>query len=198
LHGGSSRPQQVGDLPGPGLVGHVQCDRDGAASPVLGLRPQFWNVVGRSLGDGVEERIHVVERVAVLEQGKVLVALGGARSLHTLRIGSHPVTISIGSSSVALSLPLDGLLSDFGLKRRLVGLHVAYDQLLHDQVESTHLSSFLADLYRELGQRDADEGSGHETVAGTPPRSITGELQALLEKWVDQRDSPSSGRMLSM
>lgn len=27
----------------------------------------------------------------------------------------------------------------------------AYEQLLHDRIEFTHLSSFLSDLYRELG-----------------------------------------------
>jgi hypothetical protein len=64
----------------------------------------------------------------------------------------------------SLSLPLDGLLSSLGLKRRLVGLSVAYDQLLHDQIEWTHLSSFLAEIYREFGQQDAgqDIGHGHE------------------------------------
>lgn len=59
----------------------------------------------------------------------------------------------------SLSLPLDGLLSSLGLKRRLVGLPVAYDQLLHDQIEWTHLASFLAEIYREFGQRDAGEGT---------------------------------------
>lgn len=49
------------------------------------------------------------------------------------------------------SLPLDGLLSSLGLKRRLIGERVAYDQLLHDQLEWTHLASFLADIYREFG-----------------------------------------------
>jgi hypothetical protein len=57
----------------------------------------------------------------------------------------------------SLSLPLDGLLSSLGLKRRLVGLSVAYDQLLHDQIEWTHLSSFLAEIYREFGQEGADQ-----------------------------------------
>jgi hypothetical protein len=55
----------------------------------------------------------------------------------------------------SLSLPLDGLLSSLGLKRRLIGLPVAYDQLLHDQIEWTHLSSFLNDIYREFGPNGA-------------------------------------------
>ena len=62
----------------------------------------------------------------------------------------------------SLSLPLDGLLSSLGLKRRLVGLPVAYDQLLHDQIEWTHLSSFLADIYREFGQQEAGAQTGHQ------------------------------------
>ena len=64
----------------------------------------------------------------------------------------------------SLSLPVDGPLSRLGLKRRLIGLPVAYEQLLHDQIEWTHLSSFLADIHREFGQRDpgADTGHGYE------------------------------------
>jgi hypothetical protein len=61
----------------------------------------------------------------------------------------------------SLSLPLDGLLTSLGLKRRLVGLSAAYDQLLHDQIEWTHLSSFLAEIYREFGPQDGGQGSGH-------------------------------------
>jgi hypothetical protein len=60
----------------------------------------------------------------------------------------------------SLSLPVDGLLSGLGLKRRLLGLPAAYDQLLHDQIEWTHLSSFLAGIYREFGQQDAGEDAG--------------------------------------
>jgi hypothetical protein len=71
----------------------------------------------------------------------------------------HQMRLNLGRS---LSLPLDGLLSSLGLKRRLVGLPVAYDQLLHDQIEWTHLSSFLADIYREFGQQEAGEDTGDE------------------------------------
>jgi hypothetical protein len=74
----------------------------------------------------------------------------------------HRMRLNLGPS---LSLPLDGLLSTLGLKRRLVGLPVAYDQLLHDQIEWTHLSSFLADIYREFGQQEAAEDTGHEHEA---------------------------------
>jgi hypothetical protein len=62
----------------------------------------------------------------------------------------HQMRLNLLSRS--LSIPLDGLLSSLGLKRRLIGLRVAYDQLLHDQVEWTHLASFLPDIYREFGQ----------------------------------------------
>jgi hypothetical protein len=61
----------------------------------------------------------------------------------------------------SLSFSLDGLLSGLGLKRRLVGLPVAYDQLLHDQIEWTHLSSFLAEIYEEFGQRDGGQDAEH-------------------------------------
>jgi hypothetical protein len=48
-------------------------------------------------------------------------------------------------------LPVDGLGSALGLKRRMAGERVAYEQLLHDQIEFTHLASFLPDLYAEFG-----------------------------------------------
>ena len=41
------------------------------------------------------------------------------------------------------------------MKRRLAGERVGYEQLLHDQIEFTHLSTFLADIYREYGQPGA-------------------------------------------
>ena len=48
------------------------------------------------------------------------------------------------------SLPVDPWFSRLGLKRRLAGARVAYEQLLHDQIEFTHLSTFLADIHREF------------------------------------------------
>jgi hypothetical protein len=50
-------------------------------------------------------------------------------------------------------LRVDGLGSALGIKRRLAGERVAYEQLLHDQIEFTHLATFLADLHREFGAR---------------------------------------------
>jgi 2,4-diacetylphloroglucinol hydrolase len=37
------------------------------------------------------------------------------------------------------------------IKRRLAGARVGYEQLLHDQIEFTHLGTFLPELYREFG-----------------------------------------------
>jgi hypothetical protein len=39
-----------------------------------------------------------------------------------------------------------------GIKRRMAGERVAYEQILHDQIEFTHLSTFLPELWREFGQ----------------------------------------------
>lgn len=50
-----------------------------------------------------------------------------------------------------VSVPIDPWLSRSGLKRRAAGARAAYEQLLHDQIEFTHLSSFLADIYAEFG-----------------------------------------------
>ena len=38
-----------------------------------------------------------------------------------------------------------------GLKRRMAGASLAYEQLLHDQIEFTHLASFLPAIHAELG-----------------------------------------------
>jgi hypothetical protein len=43
-----------------------------------------------------------------------------------------------------------------GVKRRMAGARVAYEQLLHDQIEFTHLSTFLADLHAEFGSPDVE------------------------------------------
>jgi 2,4-diacetylphloroglucinol hydrolase len=52
------------------------------------------------------------------------------------------------------SVPVDGIGSRLGLKRRLAGARVAYEQLLHDQIEFTHLATFLADICAEFGSED--------------------------------------------
>lgn len=49
-------------------------------------------------------------------------------------------------------LSVDGAGSALGIKRRMAGVRVAYEQLLHDQIEFTHLSTFLPELFREFGQ----------------------------------------------
>ena len=48
------------------------------------------------------------------------------------------------------SISLDALATKLDLKRRMAGTRVAYEQLLHDQIEFTHLSTFLSDLYAEF------------------------------------------------
>lgn len=49
-------------------------------------------------------------------------------------------------------LPVDRIGAALGTKRRMAGERVGYEQLLHDQIEFTHLASFLPDLFREFGQ----------------------------------------------
>jgi hypothetical protein len=48
-------------------------------------------------------------------------------------------------------LSVDAFGAALGLKRRMAGERVAYEQLLHDQIEFTHLAGILADLYRDFG-----------------------------------------------
>ena len=45
-------------------------------------------------------------------------------------------------------LSLDGLAQTLGLKSRLAGLSVGYEQFLHDQIEFTNLARFLPELHR--------------------------------------------------
>ena len=49
------------------------------------------------------------------------------------------------------TVDVDTAATKLGLKRRLAGARVAYEQLLHDQIEFTHLSTFLAELHGEFG-----------------------------------------------
>lgn len=51
------------------------------------------------------------------------------------------------------SLPVDILGTTLGLKRRMAGERMAYEQLLHDQIEFTHLATFLPDIYAEFGDQ---------------------------------------------
>jgi 2,4-diacetylphloroglucinol hydrolase len=48
------------------------------------------------------------------------------------------------------SMRVDNLGAKLGIKRRLAGERVAYEQLLHDQIEFTHLSTFLGGLYQQF------------------------------------------------
>jgi hypothetical protein len=48
-------------------------------------------------------------------------------------------------------LRFDPFASKLGIKRQMAGARVAYEQLLHDQIEFTHLSTFLADIHHEFG-----------------------------------------------
>jgi hypothetical protein len=57
---------------------------------------------------------------------------------------------------MGLTLSLEPWASWLGIKRRMAGARVAYEQLLHDQIEFTHLSTFLADLYGEFGPSASD------------------------------------------
>ncbi|MFT3923293.1 MAG: hypothetical protein QM778_12235 [Myxococcales bacterium] len=48
-------------------------------------------------------------------------------------------------------LSVDRMGAALGIKRRMGGARMAYEQLLHDQIEFTHLSTFLAPIYAEFG-----------------------------------------------
>ena len=46
---------------------------------------------------------------------------------------------------------VDKLGAALGIKKRMAGVRVAYEQLLHDQIEFTHLAGFLPELWNEFG-----------------------------------------------
>jgi hypothetical protein len=50
------------------------------------------------------------------------------------------------------ALSIDGVGAALGVKRRMAGERVAYEQFLHDQIEFTHLATFLPSIWREFGQ----------------------------------------------
>lgn len=49
------------------------------------------------------------------------------------------------------AIELDTAATRLGIKRRLAGERVAYEQLLHDQIEFTHLSTFLPAIHAAFG-----------------------------------------------
>lgn len=49
------------------------------------------------------------------------------------------------------SIGIEKVVQPLGITRRLAGARIAYEQLLHDQIEFTHLSTFLPELYGEYG-----------------------------------------------
>ena len=61
----------------------------------------------------------------------------------------HDLTLRV----FGLEASLDAAAASLGVKRALSGERVAYEQYLHDQIEFTHLSTFLAELYGEFGPR---------------------------------------------
>jgi hypothetical protein len=59
---------------------------------------------------------------------------------HDPKLRVFGTTLSVDKIGVAL-----------GTKKRMAGVRVAYEQLLHDQIEFTHLATFLPELWREFG-----------------------------------------------
>ena len=49
------------------------------------------------------------------------------------------------------SIALGNVASAVGMQRRMGAGRLAYEQLLHDQIEFTHLSTFLAGIHAEFG-----------------------------------------------
>jgi hypothetical protein len=49
-------------------------------------------------------------------------------------------------------LSVDKIGAALGTKKRMAGKRVAYEQLLHDQIEFTHLATFLPQIFREFGR----------------------------------------------
>jgi 2,4-diacetylphloroglucinol hydrolase len=50
-----------------------------------------------------------------------------------------------------MRLGINKKLSNFILKKQGISIQTAYEQVMHDQIEFTHLASILPDLYKEFG-----------------------------------------------
>lgn len=62
------------------------------------------------------------------------------------RLGDR-ISIGLGNRT----LDLDRITATLGLKSRLADERLAYEQLLHDQIEFTHLAGILPGLFAEFG-----------------------------------------------
>lgn len=96
---------------------------------------------------------HACARVAVLGTGVESVTMihlareteNGIEQRSRYWIGHDPRLLTpLGKIS------LEPGASRLGFKRKLAGARVGYEQLLHDQIEFSHLSTFLPNLYREF------------------------------------------------
>ncbi|KAK8097308.1 phloretin hydrolase [Apiospora kogelbergensis] len=94
---------------------------------------------------------------AVLWDGSLPLKLGefvhlwrtveGGLELHSRYWLGHEVHLQL----LGLKIPLDCLGGLLGIKRRLAGEEIAYEQFLHDQIEFTNLAGILPGLYSEYG-----------------------------------------------
>jgi hypothetical protein len=84
-------------------------------------------------------RIEVVTMVHLARQ-----TADGIEQRSRYWIGHNPRVLAFDRS-----VDVDPVATKLGIKRRLGGERMAYEQLLHDQIEFTHLSTFLADLYAD-------------------------------------------------
>jgi hypothetical protein len=64
------------------------------------------------------------------------------------------------------SIALDGVSAYLGIKRRVGGERAAYEQLLHDQIEFTHLSTFLAAIHAEFGCSSPEHDARQDPSGG--------------------------------
>lgn len=97
---------------------------------------------------------HACARVGLLGTGVESVTMvhlarevdGGIEQRSRYWIGHNPRLLTPFGN-----LSMDRIAVGLGLKRRQAGARVAYEQLLHDQIEFTHLGTFLPELHREFG-----------------------------------------------
>lgn len=101
-------------------------------------------IVGHACGR-VSLRRSALESVTMVHLARV--TADGIEQRSRYWIGHDPRVSMFGAS-----VSVDAIGTKLGIKRRMAGERVAYEQLLHDQIEFTHLASFLADIHREFGR----------------------------------------------
>lgn len=162
------RPRDPGVLTKPGLT-HEQRYVGTVHDVVEFIGPELMTIAIRFVDPsevGLDERRFAAAGIVAHACARVMLKPAGIEAVTMIHLArktadgfeqrsrywiGHDAKLRVGGGS----LGVDAIGSKLGIKRRMAGERVGYEQLLHDQIEFTHLASFLADLHREFGAATA-------------------------------------------